>query len=390
MEETNPAFLNVKIKTEKITPPSTPQHPSIKSENGDTLFEKLLNDAPIETKPTIEPIKSSNQILAELFQVFNAPPPKVNDINTEEALQRKKLKKAKKKLKKEKKEKKAKVKKEKKKHKKHKKSERTTDGDDDSSSDSSRSDHATGTLSAKLIKKEPIDKYSESEVDHKHSVSLRRGTEKIEITFSTDTVKKEGGHGHRKTSADTRSTKEKTSSSSSHKIIIKNLSNSAVYKETIKQVEDKERARNRSDKHSRRRDEASIKDDDDDAFSISDEETYLKDRLPRDSSRNDFYDSKDRYSRTSDKDKGGRHSSSSSRLHDDRTRDRDYERRSSRDYERSRNDRDYDRNSTRSYDRRGRSREDHRNSSNYRRYLSFSHLFFLLKNSLQFCAHIHF
>ncbi|XP_020808340.1 protein SON [Drosophila serrata] len=91
--------LNAKFKAEAL---ATSQ--SYSKDNGAESTDDSDDSSSADDKKAIEPVKSSNEILAELFGVFNAAPP-------EELLDDKNLLKKKKKVKKEKKEKRAKKKK---------------------------------------------------------------------------------------------------------------------------------------------------------------------------------------------------------------------------------------------------------------------------------------
>lgn len=304
-------FLNVKIKKEKITPPSTPTPPppsskpsTISDEDAYSLFRKIINDDPIETKRSIEPIKSSNQILAELFQVFNAPPPEVDtNLKEQSSAHHKKSKKSKKKHKKEKKA----DRKAKKKHKKHKKSDKhdvkiePTSADDSSSTSDSGSDNGEKP-NLKRIKSEPNDEEQTKKNGTGIPTKKRCHSKTREVVIRkehNDSYDKEKSRNDKKSDLDKRTiskedlttkattkTTTTSSTSSTHKIVIKNLSNSAVYRDTIKQVEEKLRSR-----RDRRSDDHDKSDGNDSVFSMSDEEIYLKDRKEthRDTKTDRFY-----------------------------------------------------------------------------------------------------
>lgn len=88
-EDEEEPILPVKIKEEKID-----------EEVERKLDPNYIPEPPEEDKKNIEPLKSSNEILAELFSVFNSAPPKelLNDENLIEITKKKKKeKKAKKK-----------------------------------------------------------------------------------------------------------------------------------------------------------------------------------------------------------------------------------------------------------------------------------------------------
>lgn len=359
-------FLNVKIKQEKITPPSSPKRaPSNTNRNNEhdsnskfDLFKKIINDEPIETKHVAEPIKSSNQILAELFQVFNAPPPEVDVLTSKH----KKSKKSKKKHKKEKKS----DKKSKKKHKKHKKTSKDSKSDkidgmsnDNSSTSSDSSLENADELNEKTIKKE-LKRPKTRDIDEQLIPEKRRCHSK---TRSGPPEEKQDDEKSRIDKSS--STKAGAITSLSNKIKIKNLSNSEVYKETIKQVEEKEKQklkdkkkerRHRTRKNSTRHESIhNRKDGDtDSAFTISDEETFLSDYDRNESStrnRDKLYGDSGKRSSDGDRDKTSRYhsGSGSNRHHDDRhhddrhhddRHDRDRVRERTRDFDR---DKEYDR-----------------------------------------------
>lgn len=90
--------LQIKIKEEKID-----------EEVERKLDPNYVPAEPEDDKKNIEPLKSSNEILAELFSVFNAAPPEelLNDENLIEISKKKKKDKKKSKKKKRKREKSA-------------------------------------------------------------------------------------------------------------------------------------------------------------------------------------------------------------------------------------------------------------------------------------------
>uniref|UniRef100_A0A182IS69 G-patch domain-containing protein n=1 Tax=Anopheles atroparvus TaxID=41427 RepID=A0A182IS69_ANOAO len=101
--------LNIKIKQEK----TTSYEDSSKSETVDKLsidvnltniFSTTITSSssgtekgadPADVKPTLEPLKSSNEILTELFRVFNAAPPEIIEDDSNEAPEVKEKKKKK-------------------------------------------------------------------------------------------------------------------------------------------------------------------------------------------------------------------------------------------------------------------------------------------------------
>lgn len=282
----------VKIKKEKITPP-----PSTKDPNDFDITNDMLDSLLGERKPIAEPIKSSNEILADLFKVFNAAPPTLDDdgidANTQASKRKKKHKKEKKskkhkkrsrsgestysecdELPKSKKTKKEKVNKSEKKHKKSKSKERNTDKD----GIVIKKEKCDMTENVVKVK---IEKDPEDESKEKSSKDLKSSSEKkapLGITVSL--------------------TKDNDGTTSKRQIVIKSLVNSEVYQNTIKEVEaqqkerekvrkkDKEKDREKDrekrkkhrsrskDKHNRKESRRSRSS----SLSLSDEETYLRER----------------------------------------------------------------------------------------------------------------
>lgn len=344
---------NIKIKVERVTPPRstpTPEPPNvsalIKQDESLSMFRKILFDEPIEAKPLMEPIKSSTEILAELFQVFNAPPPEMDGVDTKQSKHSKKSKKAKKKHKKEKKS----ERKSKKKHKKHKKGEKNEKGDVKSGGGSSSStDSESENVAEQQIKvgkpeeDAPKRKASDKDIEAMPAKRRRRSKSK-EPQPEPSTVEQKDSAKNDKNVKETGAKTESTASSG-NKIKIKNLSDSTVYRDTIKQVEenekqkerdkerttrDKERRRQRhhAKKRSKRANEeaANKSDGGESAFTISDEETYLREyehAESRDHHRNRFY-GVDLNRRSSDRDKERTHRTHGSRHNNDRASDRDY------------------------------------------------------------------
>lgn len=341
---------NIKIKQEKITPPSTPtpEQDNVKkctSENESlSIFRKILNDEPIETKRLIEPIKSSNEILAELFQVFNAPPPEVDSVEPKELKESKHSKKSKKSKKKHKKEKKS-DRKSTKKHKKHKKSEKNEksaakcDGGS-SSSTSSEFDNTVQEVSEKKARSAIKRKINVKETEVVPEKQRRDSATRELPPTSTNAENKD----ITKNVKNLQGIITKTELSGSNKIKIKDLSNSDVYRETIKQVEEqakqkeqkkekerhRERRKHRSKKSYKRSEEemTNKSEGDESAFSISDEESYLGyEQTSMHSShrdhRNNFYtDDFERHSSDRDREQSHRAHGNNGR-HYDRYNDRD-------------------------------------------------------------------
>lgn len=328
-------YNSVKIKKEKLTPPSSPSHNPSTSETtlatvkhegnsnenilSESVFASLLT--PNEDKKTVELTKSSEELLAELFQSFNSAPPTTSLID-----ETKTSKKAKKKHKKEKK-------------KKHKKKGR-------SSSDEENVDKAEKSekkLKLKKVKKEKKDKVLDSkdiksEKDKskkrklqdpnstgKHKKRKKEREEERKDDLDIDEYEKELlGKVHREESS-------KSDSKPRSKIVIKSCKNSAVYEENVKQAEEKKKEKER--KYDKYGDVSESEHSKSSEISLSDEETYERNRsrfYERDSyygnrSRDDRY--KDRSPRNRSRDRydssyyGHGHRGLGSR-YDERDRDR--------------------------------------------------------------------
>lgn len=277
----------IKVKQEKVTPPASPTRKSPTSLN---ITDDLLDNILGERKPVAEPVKSSNELLADLFKVFNAAPPTLDEENDSKDSARKK--------KKHKKEKKAK------KHKKHSHDGKSSDEEKSKlrkvkkakkreSDDAGKKRRTLDLLKDMLIKSEPND------------VVVKK--EKIDESEANKSDKKKS-----KTSDDTKSrprtddknpplniqvsvTKDCDGSGGKRKIVIKSLVNSiksiqeaadAEQREKQKEQEklkERERAKDRErrkqhshssklkEKDRKRRSRSS-------SLSLSDEETYLRER----------------------------------------------------------------------------------------------------------------
>lgn len=335
----DPSVGNVKIKQEKITPPSTPSAAAGNSDLADNLLDNVLGDR----KPEAVPLKSSNEILADLFKVFNAPPPALdsNDDSTEESA-KKKHKKKHKKEKKAKKHKKrgtesdgsskdsAEAGKLKKVKKEKKRDKRKSDNDDDNAGDDkshkkrkkSKDKEKSADKSEIVIKKEKIDKADDSRPKSDETkVGGKAKSETIVSIKQESTTKKSPDEKTKRqritgpSSDETKKSIEKIQVSVStsdpdgvvgrRKIVIKSLVNSAVYQNTLKEVDikkarekerekekekEKERLKERERekrKHSRRRSKSNDKPNEkrrrthSSSLSLSDEETYLRERERR-------------------------------------------------------------------------------------------------------------
>lgn len=285
-DDTRP-FTSVKIKQEKITPPSSPTHKPINSsekqlvivkqekENNPTdTNEHLLSEsvfatllAPSDDKKSVELTKSSEELLAELFQSFNtAPPLTLND-------ETKSSKKAKKKHKKEKK-------------KKHKKKGRSS-SDEDNGDDKSEK-----KLKLKKVKKEKKDKLlDEKDIKTEKDKSKKRKSDEVTSTCKHKKKKKEKNE-ERKDELDIdeyekrllEKAREEENTKSDHpkvksKIFIKSFKNSAVYEENVKQAEERKREKERKrDRYSDGEVQSDSEKSKSSEISLSDEETYERNR----------------------------------------------------------------------------------------------------------------
>lgn len=292
----------VKIKQEKLTPPPTPQRESATELSvTNSLLDNILN----ERKPIVEPIKTSDEFLADLFKVFNAAPPTLDDDNTNDSTKEKKHKKHKK-------EKKVKKEKKEKKEKKAKKKRSRTNSDENS-------DDSGKSKSHKAKKAKKTDKKSK-EIDVK--------TEKLEVVIKREknddakktSVRNESGSGSIDSVVSTKRsrpnedknppmniqvclTKDNDGAISKRKIVIKSLVDSSVYQDTLKEVDaqqkekekereklkerEKEKAKERTRdrekrKHSKHRSKSKDKErrgrSRSSSLSLSDEETYLREK----------------------------------------------------------------------------------------------------------------
>lgn len=294
--------LNIKVKQEKITPPSSPtKNPDaaliLSSIDSilDTALSAIKNEKDDEKK-SIEPIKSSNEILAELFQVFNSAPP-TESLNKDQANESTSSKKKKK---------------HKKHKKKHKKKGRSSSDDDDNGSDDAEENIIKKSHKHKRVKKEKKSKRKRDESQSKDEKNVEKRKIKKE-KHDEIVVKKES---ERRSSKRKKTNKDKdlndlemdmdeyehklledakkTSSSSSvkmsstvssvghrsNKIVIKDLKNSAIYEETMSQVKANEREKEK--RNAAQEDgELSSADERSSGISLSDEETYLRNKHSR-------------------------------------------------------------------------------------------------------------
>lgn len=288
----------IKIKQEKLTPPASPNIDKISATElniTDNLLENVLD----ERKPIAEPIKSSNEILADLFKVLNAAPPTLdsdNDENgsTKDSTHKKKKNKKEKKLKKHKKRSRSNSKSSsdespKNKSKKAKKSKKSNGNDRKTvkKHKKSKEREIKTVQSDVVIKKEKFD-----ETDKKSAKN------EIESTPYDDTKSKKTEEKKQPLSIQVSVTKDNDGSIGKRKIVIKSLVDSTVYQETLKEVDVKQKAKEHSKlkekakertrdkdrrKHSSRRSKSHEKDhrrarSRSSSLSLSDEETYLQER----------------------------------------------------------------------------------------------------------------
>lgn len=303
-------YNSVKIKQEKLTPPSSPapnpttssetklvtvKHEEGSSENilGESVFASLLT--PSDNKKSVELTKSSEELLAELFQAFNSAPPSVSLVDDGKT-----SKKAKKKHKKDKK-------------KKHKKKGRSS-SDEDNGVETEKSHKK---LKLKKVKKEKKDKVLDGkDIKIEEDKSKKRKLQDPNSTTKHKKRKKEKEED-RKDDLDIdqyeKELLEKENSKSDlktkSKIVIKSMKNSAVYEENVKQSEEKRKEKERRhDKYG----DGNLSESDHSKcseISLSDEETYERNRsrlYDRDSyyghrSRDDRY--KDRSPRNRSRDR---------------------------------------------------------------------------------------
>lgn len=321
-------FGGVTIKQEKITPPSSPSSLSLKQLNNVSTTDQSASKSSDERKPITEPIRSSDEILADLFKVFNAAPPTLDDIDTKA------------------KSKKAKKDKKSKKHKKDSHRDSASDGESRSSSDGkvrkvkkekkdkkekkakkdkkrkrSKSDDDEKVVIKKeigevVVKNEPDDSHNKDISSERHSKDKsveRHSKDKTSDRHNSDKNNKDG-QNVASTSKDTETTasydaepknsqlggiqvslsKDSDGTTKTRKIVIKSLVNSEVFKETVKESERKEKekidksrereerkARKRKHEHERNQrseEKRSRHRSRSSSLSLSDEETYLRER----------------------------------------------------------------------------------------------------------------
>lgn len=182
--------LNIKIKQEK----TTSYEDSSKSETVDKLSIDLnlsnifssttttkaappataaeatkANESEKETK-SVEPIKSSNEILTELFKVFNAAPPEIVDDDSMDGEEKKKKKK---------------------KHKKKSKKKKKAGSERESSSASNSEEEGEIKKKVKKIKKEKDAEKDKEKQKHKKHKTKDKNKEKVEHNEGKLAVKTE-------------------------------------------------------------------------------------------------------------------------------------------------------------------------------------------------------
>lgn len=162
-----------RIKREKVSPPREER----KAQKSDftSFLDTLLGietSADQEDKKSVEPLKSSDEILTELFGVFNAAPPKKILTKTDKS--------------------------KKKKHKKHKKKSKKKKREDDNESDSS-SDTEQSSAESKVKAKVKVEENGE----------VRRKSKKTRKKSPEKTVKTEISERAQEASKSSSSTKKK-------------------------------------------------------------------------------------------------------------------------------------------------------------------------------------
>lgn len=330
---------SVKIKQEKITPPSSPvRNPTsanVKREKeavdtnehilSESVFATLLT--PSDDKKAVALTKSSEELLAELFQSFNSAPPVTLLID-----EAKTSKKPKKKHKKDKK-------------KKHKKKGRSS-SDEENGDDGDKSEKKT---KSKKVKKEKKDKIlDEKDIKSEKEKSKKRKSDDS-ISISRHKKKRKENEEEQKNELDIdayekqllekvhREEDTRSDPKIKSKIFIKSFKNSVVYEENVKQAEERKREKEKERKRDKHNDVSEGEQSKSSEISLSDEETYERNRhraFERDSyygnrSRDERYRdqrsprnrSRDRYESRESSYYGHGHRGLGSR-YDDRDRDR--------------------------------------------------------------------
>lgn len=327
----DPLLDMVKIKQEKLTPPASPNVNS-SSATGLNISNDLLDNILGERKPIAEPIKSSNEILADLFKVFNAAPPTLDgdNITTKESNHKKKKHKKEKKVKKHKKhsrnnseykssgDESQKTKKHKVKKAKKREAEEISDTVDSKNHKRHKKSKENEIKIEKtdiVVKKEKIiDANSKTDNDSKSHVDAKSKShdDPKSKTHDTDTNSKKSSDLEKNPPLNIQVsvTKDNDGSGSKRKIVIKSLVDSSVYQDTLKEVDAKQKEKEREKlkekerqkekerekkeierskdrerrKHSLRRSKSNEKEhrrgarSHSSSLSLSDEETYLRER----------------------------------------------------------------------------------------------------------------
>lgn len=301
----------VKIKQEKVTPPATPNRVPSSSAAGLNITDDLLDNILNDRKPAAEPIKSSNEILADLFKVFNAAPPTLDDNSTDSTTAKKKKHKKEKKVKKEKKDK------------KERKRSRTNSENNSEDSEKSKGHKvkkakkhdSDGDHVKKRHKKskEPEIKSEQLEVVIKREKvdEAKKTTVRLETASKSHDGNAAGAAASKQSRPNDEKnppmniqvslTKDNDGAISKRKIVIKSLVDSTVYQDTMKEVDakqkekereklkekekSKERTRDREKrKHTKHRSKSIDKERSrnnrsrSSSLSLSDEETYLREK----------------------------------------------------------------------------------------------------------------
>ncbi|XP_017007618.3 protein Son [Drosophila takahashii] len=281
--------LNAKIKAESLAPQRRSN-----SKEQDEETEDSDSSSSTEDKKAIVPVKSSNEILAELFGVFNAAPP-------EELLDDKNLLKKKKKVKKEKKEKKAKKKKPSKsdgelsdseaegnkhkhKHKKHKhkhKEGKVKDKDKDRVRDRDKSKEKIATTA-------PVPAPAEKEKEKEKSESRKRSAAESVSQTASHPVKRERHERDKERDREREREREKDREREREKEREKERGRS--HNSFYNGHRESERSRGSEAGRTKSRHSRDLSD-----VSLSDEESYLREKASNGRRRphNSFYDGKE-------------------------------------------------------------------------------------------------
>lgn len=335
---------NIKIKKEKVTPPPSPK----KNADGDAALILSSIDNILDTalsaikgekdeKSAIEPVKSSNEILAELFQVFNSVPPDPLTASQEAVdslLSKKKKKHSKHK-------------------KKHKKKGRSSSDDDEEVTDvhkhrkvkkekktkRKRDDSPSKPDEKRKVKREKHDAPTAIKVERESRSSHKRkrpptnndksAKDATNLDIDIDEYEQKLlEETKKKSSSSSSTTKSSSAGQRSSKIVIKDLKHSAVYEETVSQVKAKEREKQKSDAAHEDGELSVSAHSRNSSISLSDEETYLRNKYSSSRSFNRNASSPSHYSGRTDRRNESRSNETSSRSYRDRERYHDRDNRS--------------------------------------------------------------